>query len=205
MNHEEPTFPEEHPTPARPSDALLNQQLQSTLQEVLQKGWWVFLLRGVLGIIVALLFWLSPLSALLALMYVFATFALIDGGLGIYSALKEKSNNPHWWMLLLEGISLIIIALITFFLPSITAMLLAAYLAVSFIFLGAWQIGTGIKIRKEINNEFLLILLGALAIIIGIIFIIYPLIGILSMTYLIGFFSFAHGCLLIALAFKIKK
>ena len=79
-------------------------------------------------------------------------------------------------------------------------------------FIGGWAIAHGvfeiigaIKLRKEIDNEWLLILAGALSVIFGIIVLIAPGAGALGLVWAIGAYSIAFGILLVGLSLRLRN
>ena len=95
--------------------------------------------------------------------------------------------------------------LVIFLWPGITALVLI-------ILIGAWAIAHGvfeiigaIKLRKEIDNEYLLILAGAVSVIFGIIGLAAPGAGALGPIWAIGAYSIAFGVLLVGLSLRLRK
>jgi len=73
------------------------------------------------------------------------------------------------------------------------------------IIVGALQIWGAIRLRKEIEGEWLLGLSGVLSIVFGAIMFAQPGAGALAVVWLIGWFAVLAGCVYIALAFQLKK
>jgi uncharacterized membrane protein HdeD (DUF308 family) len=69
---------------------------------------------------------------------------------------------------------------------------------------GVLQIVAAIRIRKEIDNEWMLILSGTLSIAFGGLMLANPGAGALSVLWVIGAFAVLYGILLVLLAFKVK-
>jgi len=95
--------------------------------------------------------------------------------------------------------------LFTFISPGITAIALLLLIAVWAIANGVFQIAAAIKLRKEIDNEWLMILSGALSVVFGALMIASPGAGALAVLWIIGAFAVAYGVLLVLFAFKLKK
>ena len=70
---------------------------------------------------------------------------------------------------------------------------------------GVFQIVAAIRLRKEIANEWMLILSGALSVVFGALMIISPGAGASAVLWLIGSFAIAFGVLLVILAFRLKN
>src|SRR5262249_59893342 len=78
--------------------------LRDRMAEVLKRGWWQLLLRGLAAIAFAVLTWLKPGISLTALIFVFGLYALADGILAIWLAFAGRKMSSSWWMLLLAGL-----------------------------------------------------------------------------------------------------
>jgi uncharacterized membrane protein HdeD (DUF308 family) len=107
--------------------------------------------------------------------------------------------------LLLEGIASIAIGCIAFIWPGITAVVLLIFIALWAIFTGLLEIGAAVQLRKEMQGEWVLALIGILSILIGIILIINPGAGALAVVWLIGIYAIIFGGLLTFLGLKFRK
>ena len=86
-----------------------------------------------------------------------------------------------------------------------TALVLLLFIATWAIIIGLLQIWGAIKLRNEIQGEWLLILIGLLSVVLGIALIAQPGAGALALVWLIGWFAILEGCIFIALAFRLKQ
>jgi len=66
------------------------------------------------------------------------------------------------------------------------------------------EIVAAVRLRKEIEGEFWLILAGAVSIAFGVLLLTRPGAGALSVLWLIGGYAIASGVILIALAFRAR-
>ena len=111
---------------------------------------------------------------------------------------------PRWWLALV-GLLGIGVGVITLFWPQITGFVLLLFIAGWAIASGVLQIIGAIKLRKEIDGEWLLIASGVLSVLFGIVVILFPGAGALSLALVIGAFAVAYGVLLIGFALRLKK
>jgi uncharacterized membrane protein HdeD (DUF308 family) len=93
---------------------------------------------------------------------------------------------------------------LTFFYPGITALSLLVVIAWWAILTGVFEIVAAIRLRQELTNEWLLILSGVLSVAFGVLLIVMPNAGALSIIWLIGIYAVLYGILLLALAFRLK-
>ena len=94
--------------------------------------------------------------------------------------------------------------IITFLWPGVTAVTLLYIIAFWAILAGALQIAAAIRLRKEVEGEWLWILSGACMILLGMLLMRHPEAGAVSVMWLIGAFAMAWGVLLVILAFRLK-
>ena len=158
-------------------------------------SWSALALRGVLAIIFGLLVFAWPGISLWVLVLFFGANALIDGVLAIVAAVRGSASGARWWGMLLQGILGIATGIITFLWPGLTALVLLYFIAAWAIVIGVFEIVAAIRLRKEIQGEWLLALRGVLAIVFGVILFANPGAGALALVWLIGAFSIALGVL----------
>jgi uncharacterized membrane protein HdeD (DUF308 family) len=182
----------------------MNIAVQS-LASILSGNWWALLLRGLLAIAFGVFVWTQPGISLATLIMVFGAYALVEGVLGVLTAVVNRKDNDHWLVLLLWGLVSIGIGILTFMAPGITAFVLLFYIAVWAIVVGVLQIIAAVRLRKEIRGEWLLGLAGLGAVIFGVLLLARPGEGVLSVLMLISIYAVLSGILLVILAFKVRS
>jgi uncharacterized membrane protein HdeD (DUF308 family) len=103
------------------------------------------------------------------------------------------------------GVAGIAAGVLTFIWPGITALVLLIFIAVWAIVLGVMEIYGAIKLREEIDNEWLLIAGGFLSVVFGILLLVWPGAGALALVWLIGAYAIVFGVIYIAFSFRLKK
>ena len=178
--------------------------LGSAMVHALARNWWLLLLRGIAAIIFGLLALAWPGLTLLTLILFYGAFALVDGVLAIVAAITGGVPGSRWWLAIV-GLLGIGAGLLTFLTPGLTALVLLYFIAVWAIVTGVFEIIGAIKLRKEIDNEWLLILGGIISVLFGVGMMLAPGAGALALVWVIGAYSVVMGAIFVALAFRLKK
>jgi uncharacterized membrane protein HdeD (DUF308 family) len=175
------------------------------LTRVLSRGWSMMLLRGLAAIIFGILTWVLPGVSGRILVYLFGSFALVDGILGAWVAIGGRKMYEDWWVLLLWGLVGVGAGLLTFAVPALTAVALLFYIALWAIGTGVLEIVAAIRLRREIQGEWLLILGGLVTVAFGVLLMMQPEAGALAVVWMIGLYAIMFGAILMTLAFRIRK
>jgi uncharacterized membrane protein HdeD (DUF308 family) len=172
----------------------------------LAENWWLLLLRGIAAIVFGVLAFVWPGLTLLALTLIWGIYAIADGVLALWAAIASKGGEmaPRWWLAIV-GIAGVVAGILTFVWPGLTALVLLMFIASWAIVIGVLQLWGAIRLRKEIEGEWLLGLSGVLWVVFGAIMFARPGAGALALIWWIGSFAILAGCVYIALAFQLKK
>ena len=176
-----------------------------TLLQTLGRAWWLVLLRGLAAIVFGVLTWTWPGVTLITLVLFWGAYALVDGVAALVGGWQTKDGGKPMWQVVLIGVLGIAAGIFTFVSPEVTAIALLLLIAAWAIVNGIFQIAAAIRLRKEIANEWLLILSGALSVVFGVFMVANPGAGAMAVLWIIGVFAVAYGMLLVVLAFKLRK
>ena len=171
----------------------------------LARNWWAVLIRGIAAIIFGVLAFAWPGATIWALVILFGAYAFVDGIFAIVMAVRAAEAHERWGAFLIEGIVGLVIAAVTFFYPGITGVALYSIIAAWAVITGILEIVAAIRLRKEIQNEWLLILGGIASIVFGVLMIVYPLAGVLTVIWLIGAYAIVFGVMMLGLSFRLRR
>ncbi|OQW37664.1 MAG: hypothetical protein A4E19_13155 [Nitrospira sp. SG-bin1] len=166
--------------------------------------WWAMTLRGLLGILLGVVAFFMPLSTLLALVYLFGAYAFLDGLFNLVAAWRQTTRQKPWWALLLSGIAGIGAAIISFVWPGITALALVYVVSAWALITGGLEVAAAVKLRKEIEGEWLLALSGILSIVLGFLLAFFPDAGTIGLVWYLGTYAMVFGGFMIALSLRLR-
>jgi uncharacterized membrane protein HdeD (DUF308 family) len=187
-----------------PPEGYARRGRSAAMLREMAKTWWILLLRGIVAIGFSVLAFIWPGLTLLTFVVVYGVYAFIDGLLALVSAVIGGAPAPRWWLAAI-GLLGMATGILTFAWPGITALVLLFFIAGWAIAVGIFQIIGAIRLRKEIENEWFLILCGIISALFGIGILLAPGAGALALVWVIGFYAVLQGILYIRLAFRLKR
>jgi uncharacterized membrane protein HdeD (DUF308 family) len=172
---------------------------------VVSRKWWVLLLRGIAFIVLGVIAMMWPGIPLTWLVWLFAAFCLIDGAASIVLGMRGEPNGTIWWTMIVLGVLAIAGAILAISMPGITLLLLLSIVAYLAILRGIFEIIAAIRLRKDIDDEWVLGLSGAASVLFGILLLSRPGAGLLVMAIMIGAYMTAIGMLTVALSLRLRR
>jgi uncharacterized membrane protein HdeD (DUF308 family) len=174
--------------------------------EILTRNWWVLAVRGGIAVVFGVLALAWPGLTVLALVLLFGAYAFVDGVLELYAALfnRRRTGGQRAW-LAVEGVVGVLAAIAAFMWPQITALALLYLIAAWALITGVAEISAAIRLRQEIQGEWLLALSGVLSILFAVLAFVFPRAGALAVIWLIATYAIVFGLVLLALALRIRR
>ena len=170
----------------------------------LSKWWWTFIIRGVVAILFGVIALVFPPVALGVLVGLFAAWAIIDGANSLLTGVRTRGQDRSWWLEILEGVVSVAAGVIALVLPGIASHILLLLIAAWAIVTGVVQIVTAIRLRTVIAGEAWLALAGVASIVFGVILLVFPTAGALSIAWLIASFAIVFGAFLAMLGWRLR-
>src|SRR5262245_52627568 len=172
--------------------------------EMLKRHWWVPVIRGIAAVVFGIIARVYPGLTIATLVLFFGAWVLIDGIFRIVGAIGHRASDPDWGWQLVIGILGIIVGLLTFHAPQITALALVIYIAAWALMIGASEIVMAVKLRHEIKGEWFLILMGLASIVFAVLLLWNPVAGAAALIWLIAWYAIVLGVLSIFFGFRVK-
>jgi uncharacterized membrane protein HdeD (DUF308 family) len=177
-------------------------------------NWSWFMLRGVLALLLGVGAIIFPLNAVFAFTMVFAAYCFVDGIASLVAGVRGAREPGHrWGALVFSGIVGILIGILFLLAPLVATL---TYSIVILVMLATWAIVTGaleivaaVRLRREMEGEWLLGISGAISVLLGIGIIAFaipnPAASILSAAWLIALFAFGTGLVLVTQALRLRS
>ena len=171
----------------------------------LTRNWWVVALRGVFAILYGLTALMWPGLTLEILVLFFGAYALMDGVFAMIAAFTNRAGHGSWWVLLLEGLVDIIVGMIAFSRPGLTTLVLLYVIAFWALTTGILEIVAAVRLRKEIEGEWLLALSGIGSLVFGVLLLFFPAVGALTIALMIGMYAILFGIMFLSLGLRLRR
>ncbi|HEX4414180.1 MAG TPA: DUF308 domain-containing protein [Lacipirellulaceae bacterium] len=168
------------------------------------KRWWVLMVRGIAAILFGICAIAWPGITLLYLVILFGIFSIVDGIAALILGFRGEADGTVWWTMVTLGVLAIAAGIAAFAWPGETLLILATIIAISAIVRGAFEIFAAITLRKELEDEWILGLSGAMSVIFGALIMFRPGAGLIALTLLIGAYMLALGVFAIALSLRLR-
>ena len=147
------------------------------------------MIRGIAAIVFGVIAFVYPGLTIATLVLFFGAWVLIDGIFRVIGAIGHRASDSDWGWHIVIGIVGIIVGLLTFHAPQITALALIIYIAAWALMIGATEIAFAIKLRREIKGEWFLILMGLASIVFAILLLWNPIAGAAAVIWLIAWYA----------------
>ena len=173
------------------------------MKTTLAQNWWTLALRGLAAVIFGILAYVWPDITFTVLVLFFGAYALWDGVFALIGAFRTAGERR--WMLVLEGLVGIAAGIVTFIWPGAATLAILTIMAAWAIITGIFEIIAAIRLREEIEGEWLMLFSGLLSVLFGIALAIWPAAGLVAVTWMIGAYAIIFGILLIGLGFRLRN
>jgi uncharacterized membrane protein HdeD (DUF308 family) len=170
---------------------------------MLEEIQWAFALRGVVALLIGVVALIWPGTVLSVLVVLFGLYLLADGIVLLWAG--ARAGGDLRWLLGLQGLAGVLIALVAFIYPQ-TTIVAAVYL------LGGWAIITGIleaiialRWTSVVPQAGLIGVCGVLSLVLGFLLFRSPDASALVLARLFGAYQVVIGLVLLVLAERLRR
>jgi uncharacterized membrane protein HdeD (DUF308 family) len=174
------------------------------MTSVLTRNWWALALRGILAILLGLAAIVLPGVTLAVLITLFGAYAVVDGVLAIIAGVRAAERHERWWSPVLKGLAGIAAGVMAFIWPALTALALLYLIAGWAIVTGVLEVVAAVHLHRA-HGEWLLIINGVLSILFGLLIVVWPGAGLITLLWMIVVYAVIFGATLLVLAFRLRR
>jgi len=171
---------------------------------MISRVWWAIALRGVLAILFGVVALFYTNSTLLALVYVFGAYAVLNGLLAIVAAVRAGEAHLRWGWLAFAGIVSVAAGVVSFVWPGITALAVVLVIATWAIIVGVAEIAFALAWPNTLAHPWLGALAGAISVVYGVLLALWPRSGAAALTWLLGIYAIVYGATLLYYAYRLQ-
>ena len=175
--------------------------LKNRVGEKMGNVWWAFMLRGLLalGLGVSALIW--PKLTLGLLIRLVGIYALLDGVTGFVSGIRGRDLQSF----LLPALVSMAVGAVLLFWPGLTVKWLLILLGVWALLHGVDLLLAGRSAEDNDPNRGLLMTIGTVLAVIGLVLIVWPGAGAVTISWLVAALAFLVGAMLVFLALRLRR
>lgn len=175
--------------------------LKSRVSGKMGNVWWAFMLRGLLalGLGVSALIW--PKLTLALLVRLIGIYALLDGAAGLISGIRGRDLQSY----LLPALVSLAVGAVLLFWPGLTVKWLLIILGIWTLLHGANLFLAGRSADQNDPNRGLLLTIGLVLVVIGLVLIVWPGAGAVTISWLVAALAFVVGAMLVFLALRLRQ
>ena len=165
--------------------------------------WWAMALRGVGAIVLGTLAVLWPDITLLVLAGIFAAYCAVDGVFSIILAVRGAKRNERWVWSAVHGVVALGAAVLTVLYPQLTVLAFVILLTAWALLTGTLSIIGAFRLKGDHGRGWM-IAAGVIPLALGVLLMIFPQVGMFTLTWLIAFQGWVAGAMLLSVAYKLR-
>ena len=179
------------------------------IKQLCAQVWWVVLLRGIALLVLGGLLVTRPTLTIIVLVQFVGAYFLVDGLFAIVKSLMGRRYRPDWGWGLVMGTLEFLTGLIIFANPLVSTLIttgmlvfVVAFMAILFGVVGLF---TWWQIRHDVNGGWSMLAGAVLAIIAGVILVMYPKESARAYLVIMGISALLGGLIQIFASFQIRQ
>jgi uncharacterized membrane protein HdeD (DUF308 family) len=182
----------------------MNAASRLPLPGLLGHSWWILLIYGLLSVAFGILALTRPIATAAVLAWGLGLLAIAEGIISVVALFNRDHGVSRGW-LIFYAVASLAFGVLALSRPLAVASVLLFFVAAWLIVGGIYRIVFALRVRKEIKGEWLIIVSGVLAILLGVMFALNPLAGLAVTTFWIGLLALVYGVFQIIAAFRLRK
>jgi len=168
--------------------------------------WWIPVLTGIALVLVSLFFMTNPVGTFLGFAILFGWLIFTNGGMNMVFAIRNRHFFDGWIWYLMIGVFEMLLGAALLFQPDLSAESLILFTGFWLMFTAVSRISFSLVLKKmEVSNWWITLLSAILTIILSFLIIVNPIVGMISIVYLVSLPLFISGVMAILFGFQLKS
>lgn len=167
--------------------------------------WWVLLVRGVVALAFGIVALAWPHATVKVLIVVVGIFWIVDGLMSAIRAIQARAVVRSWVWWLAGGLVSVAAGIVLFAWPGLTALAFAYLMGIWAILVGLLEIIGSFQVMANGGEWLGSMVAGVIALVFGLILVIWPGSGITGLMWLVGTFAIIFGVLFVIGAVKVRS
>ncbi|WP_141735342.1 HdeD family acid-resistance protein [Oligoflexus tunisiensis] len=168
------------------------------------RSWTLWLVRGIVALLFGLVALISPFATLTSLVMVAAAFMVVDGIFAFFS-LFSRRDSPFFWTSFFEALVGVALGVLLLMWPGVALLTFLYVLAAWAVVTGVFEIVSAVRLRKVIEREWALGLAGLASIVFGVAVLVFPGLGMVATSWMLGGYAIIFGVLMMNIAINVRR
>ncbi|MHA6783079.1 HdeD family acid-resistance protein [Pseudonocardia saturnea] len=178
----------------------------SELDAMTRGVWWLVFLRGALAVVFGLIALFTPGTALLALVFVFAAYAVLDGVTAVVAGLRHRRSEAHWVWHVVQGVISVVAGVVAVAWPGVTVLVMLLVIAFWSIVGGVAEITEAVAMRRRNSTTWgWMLAAGILSVVFGIVLVVQPGAALVTLLWLVGAYAVLFGVIVLVWAVRLRR
>ena len=161
------------------------------MNTIINRGWGLELLKGIVALAVAIIIFIKPAEALVAIATYIGALSIIIGLVIIIVSLYKKTG--FWQLFFGQGIIYALIGLLIITYPRVTASLLIFLIGLFITILGIIQLSAWFKMREIMPTSTMALITAIISILVGGTLLFNPFEGAVLATVIMGIYAVLYA------------
>lgn len=161
------------------------------MNTIINRGWGLELLKGIVALAVAIIIFIKPAEALVAIATYIGALSIIIGLVIIIVSLYKKTG--FWQLFFGQGIIYALIGLLIITYPRVTAGLLIFLIGLFITILGIIQLSAWFKMREIMPTSTMALITAIISILVGGTLLFNPFEGAVLATVIMGIYAVLYA------------
>jgi uncharacterized membrane protein HdeD (DUF308 family) len=166
--------------------------------------WWFFLLRGLAAVVFGVLAIAWPGATVVVLTAFIAAYALVDGVVAIYSAVRMRHSFDRWWVLFIQGMISTVFGIWAFINPLLSLLYIVVSVSLWMFLAALVQLMLARAQKAMGQTPAWSVFGGILSLVLAVLALVFPGLTVATTVVLVAWFALAIGILNLVIAFRVR-